>query len=186
MVEDRARSEDAALIRRVPRAAAAAIEDARRDQGLPRGAAAELSRICVRESRCRPIGPHRIDARHAERQLRAGIRRGLVDLEGCPGLPSRPSAWGTRGPFGLVAAYHAHLLGRCAHPSGLDSLEGGARAAAAKIAGCGDGCDCVDRAALWAGRSAWAGRTVARRYANVRRHCGPTRARVWLASPWRW
>jgi hypothetical protein len=109
-----------------------------------------------------------------------------VDFEACEGLPRDAGEWGTRGPFGLVAAYHLSLLGPCARPQSLDTYAGGARAAAAKMERCGPACDCVDRAALWAGVTAWNRRTVPRRYRNVRRHCGPTRALRWIFSPWRW
>ena len=101
-VEAREQAEDAAIVRRVSVDAQRAIRAAAAQYTLPRAAVAELTRICIRESRCREIGPHAGDAKHARGQLRRAVRAGIVDFEACEGLPRDAGEWGTRGPFGLA------------------------------------------------------------------------------------
>lgn len=79
-----------------------------------------LVRICHRESRCRRIGVHEIDAWLGARAYReARDNQDLPDT--CPWYRERGRArrWATRGSWGTVAAYTVHEIG-CWPPEILD------------------------------------------------------------------
>jgi len=76
-----------------------------------------LVRICRRESRCRPIGVHDIDAHLSARGWWGQRRLGHIDPS-CQ--PYGRGGWGTRGAWGLSAASHWHYLPRCYRPEILD------------------------------------------------------------------
>lgn len=165
----------------LPREARVQIRAAARRYELTPAHQAELGRICRRESWCREMGPHAVDAHLGARQWRRAVRVGRLTPSSCPHHELERGGWGTRGPMGLVAAYH---LEGCRPASVLDTFAGGIDAAARKVHGLRDA-PCWARARLWAGPRAWDRRTVRRRYANVRRQCGVIRARMWLVTAWR-
>ena len=87
--------------------------------GVPTMAPA-LVRICHRESvgpvwtrpgQCTALGVHSLDSGHSLSVHTRAVEAGLL-REGCQ--PYAGGGWATRGPWGLMAAYHVHLLGPCA------------------------------------------------------------------------
>ena len=78
----------------------------------------DLIAVCRRESRCRRIGVHELDA---ELDGYGGqVRLGHLDPT-CQRHGGRPNRWTTRGPWGLSAASHWHYLPRCYQPEWLDA-----------------------------------------------------------------
>ena len=73
--------------------------------------------ICWRESRCRPIGVHDIDAHLSARGWWGQRRLGHIDPS-CQ--PYGRGGWGTRGAWGLSAASHWSYLPRCYRPEIFD------------------------------------------------------------------
>jgi len=85
--------------------------------GIPEAAPA-LIEICHRESRCSRIGLHARDAWTSTRAYRRAVRAGKLH-SWCQ--PPHHSDWGSRGAWGLMAAYHLDALGApCLPPQVLD------------------------------------------------------------------
>ncbi len=81
-----------------------------------------LDRTCLRESRCKRLGVHAVDAHHGPSVWRAARRAGYL-TPGCPGHDDPNAGWATRGAHGLMAGYHWPLLPawlQCAPPSVFD------------------------------------------------------------------
>lgn len=79
-----------------------------------------LYRICRRESRCRPIGPHEVDSHLSRRARIAGLRADWL-RPWCPYHVSAQYNVSTRGPFGMMYAYHVrHLPISCVSPEVYD------------------------------------------------------------------
>lgn len=146
----------------------------------------ELERVCMRESRCRPVGPHAIDSWAGLRSYRAAVRKGWLSPSSCPSHKapsSRADAarWSTRGSYGGIAAFMLHrvedVTGPCAEPDVLDHPGVAALAAARFAVSCdeffGHACSCADRTRLWMGPGVWAARSYERRHRAVVRQCGP-------------
>ena len=103
----------------------------------------ELSRICHRESRCRRVGVHNIDAWASHVAYKRAERVGWVHPTCQPEkraseAPTRPRdlapRWSSRGSHGLMAAYHLHLFKvPCLPPEILDIPIFSAMAAALKL-----------------------------------------------------
>ncbi len=103
----------------------------------------ELLRICHRESRCRRVGVHNIDAWASHVAYERAERVGWIDGTCQPEKPlsealrsSRDSArrWSSRGSHGLMAAYHLRFLEvPCLPPEILDVPIFSAIAAARKL-----------------------------------------------------
>jgi hypothetical protein len=75
-----------------------------------------LRAICLRESRCQPVGVHEGDAWVGPVAYRRARERGWLS---CPlHADADPRRYGTRGPFGEIAAYT--LRGWCLPPEVLD------------------------------------------------------------------
>jgi hypothetical protein len=79
----------------------------------------ELVSICRRESRCRPIGAHAVDAWAGPLMHRKAMKVGWLD-ESCPFHHGRAERFSTRGIYGLSAAYTLRFLGGCLPPEVLD------------------------------------------------------------------
>ena len=90
-----------------------------RNVGAP-WAARELVRVCDRESRHRAIGEHRgLNMSGRRFYLRAVAVGWLNPCQETDDLGER-DAWGVRGPYGLVAAYHVRHLGDCVRAEAVD------------------------------------------------------------------
>lgn len=112
----------AALLQPVSPYQAARAAEAR--HGIPRGT---LVAIVARESRGYPVAIHDRDA------WRRAVAVGWLDPERCEHHRDRPGHWSTRGPAGLMAAYHVRYLDRpCAPPEVLDDPRVAAEVAARK------------------------------------------------------
>lgn len=98
-----------------------------------------LRAICLRESRCQPVGVHEGDAWLGARAWQRASSRGALP-QWCPWYRDRGEArrWATRGSWGLVAAYSIHELG-CWPPELLDVPIVGAFAAAVRLRKVQDG-----------------------------------------------
>jgi len=83
-------------------------------------AAGELVRVCDRESRHRAIGEHRGPNMSGRRFYRRTVAVGWLGPCQETDDPEERDAWGVRGPYGLVAAYHVRHLGECAEASAVD------------------------------------------------------------------
>lgn len=94
-----------------------AIEFAARAHGRPDIVPA-LEAVCRRESRCKRIGVHEIDARPDASSYAGQVRLGHLDEQCQPRGDWR--RWGTRGIFGLNAADHWEYLPPCYEPEVLD------------------------------------------------------------------
>ena len=94
-----------------------AIEEAARIVGRPDIAGPLLS-VCRRESRCKAIGVHAIDARRVASSYVGQVRLGHLDAECQP--RGDLWRWGTRGMMGLNAADHWQWLPACYAPEVLD------------------------------------------------------------------
>lgn len=79
--------------------------------------AADLLRICERESHCTAIGVHAIDAGRSRAAWSGAVAVGWLDPR-CQ--PHRRGAWSTRGAWGTMAAYTVVHLGVCVPPWVLD------------------------------------------------------------------
>ena len=79
----------------------------------------ELVGICKRESHCRPVRAHAIDAWAGELMRRKALKVGWLD-ERCPFHHGTPERFSTRGVHGLSAAYTLRFLGPCLPPEVLD------------------------------------------------------------------
>lgn len=88
-----------------------------------------LVRICMRESRCTPVGEHEIDAHLAKSGYRGQVALGHLDPR-CQ--PWEEGVWGTVGPWGLSAASHWAYLPDCYSPRDLQKVEVSAIVAARK------------------------------------------------------
>lgn len=67
----------------------------------------ELTRICWRESRCTAIGVHAVDSRYDGTVWAKAVGVGWLD-SACQGDGQN---WSTRGPWGLMAAFHIRRVG---------------------------------------------------------------------------
>lgn len=150
---------------------------------------AELYMICARESRCGRdgrVGVHGNDAPRTQRlAFDRAHARGLLDAE-CQEHAWIEGEWGTRGLFGMIAAYSVGRLG-CEGPWVLDDAEVAATLAVQRLASCdawtGSGsirrrvaCTCIDHTRLWVGAGTWRARPLlgkSSRLASVARQCGP-------------
>jgi hypothetical protein len=65
-----------------------------------------LKKTCRRESRCRPVKKHRVDAHLSKVVWENAVRRGYLE----PSCQPYHEGWSTRGSFGLMAAYHVKYL----------------------------------------------------------------------------
>lgn len=88
-----------------------------------------LVAICDRESDCKNIGAHEIDAHLSGHGWRSQTRMGHLNKE-CQ--PYVRGGWATRGAFGLSAASHWEYLPECYSPDVLDSPLVSARVSAEK------------------------------------------------------
>lgn len=79
--------------------------------------AADLLRICERESHCTLVGVHAIDSGRSRAAWSGAVAVGWLDPS-CQ--PHRPRAWSTRGAWGTMAAYTVHHLGTCVPAWALD------------------------------------------------------------------
>lgn len=79
----------------------------------------ELVAICRRESHCRLVGAHAVDAWAGGLMRRKALRAGWLD-EGCGFHRGRPERFSTRGVHGLSAAYSLRFVGGCLPPEVLD------------------------------------------------------------------
>lgn len=90
-----------------------------RNVGAP-WAARELVRVCDRESRHSRIGEHRGPNMSGRRFYARAVAVGwLKPCQETDDLAER-DAWGVRGPYGLVAAYHVRHLAGCARAEAVD------------------------------------------------------------------
>lgn len=78
-----------------------------------------LLHVCERESGCRALGVHRVDAGAGAVHWRIAVRGGALHPSRCRAhaLGERAREWSTRGPFGSVAAYSVRYL-----PAPLDCI----------------------------------------------------------------
>lgn len=145
----------------------------------------ELYLICKREGRCGAeglVGVHGNDAPgRARRAYDKAVARGMLSPDTCPAHAWRPDAWGTRGLFGMLAAYHVGRVLECAGPEALDDPATAARLAVDRLIACPrslgqTACSCVDHTRLWVGIGTWRGRPLVgahSRLASVAKQCGP-------------
>jgi len=79
----------------------------------------ELVAICRRESHCRPIGAHPVDAWAGPLMRKKALDVGWLD-PACPFHHGDGTRFSTRGVHGLSAAYSLRFLGGCLPPEALD------------------------------------------------------------------
>lgn len=79
----------------------------------------ELVHICRRESHCRPVRAHEIDAWAGPLMKRKALKVGWLD-ESCVFHHGTPERFSTRGIYGLSAAYSLRFLDACLPPEVLD------------------------------------------------------------------
>jgi hypothetical protein len=179
-----------------------AIDDAYQSvdpRGLRPWWRAELYMICARESRCGReglLGAHGNDARGTDRRAwERATKSGDLRPDECPEHAWQDGVWGTRGLFGMFAAYHVGKVGECEGPESMDDPEVGAMLAARWMAQCrrkiGEqriACTCIDHTRMWIGAGVWEKRVLIEkprdgrapsRYVSVARQCGPELA-AWM------
>ena len=76
-----------------------------------------LVAVCRRESRCKPLGEHAIDAHMSRTSWGGQVQLGHLDPV-CQ--PYGGGGWATRGAWGLSAASHWRYLPDCYTPEALD------------------------------------------------------------------
>jgi len=145
----------------------------------------ELERVCMRESRCKPIGIHDLDGWAGRRFYSRAVAEGWLQPETCkehapPADREEAMRWTTRGSFGGAAAYMLHRLpelGECAPPEVLDHPGPAALAAARFALSCDNyfkhPCTCQDRTRLWMGPGRWQRLSYYERRRRTERQCGP-------------
>lgn len=142
----------------------------------------ELYLIAKRESRSGAdglVGVHEGDSWLGRKSWEKAMRSGKLDPE-CQEHAWQEGEWGTRGLFGMIAAYHVGELG-CVGPETMDDPEAAAYLALSRMQRCrpltGRGeCACIDHTRLWVGSGTWSRRPLLgkrSRVASVARQCGP-------------
>jgi hypothetical protein len=82
--------------------------------------APELLGICRRESHCRWVGAHKLDAWAGPTMYRNAVRVGWLDPQCTFHRGTDPMRYSTRGAHGLSAAYSLRFVGGCLPPEALD------------------------------------------------------------------
>lgn len=117
----------------------------------------ELVHICRRESHCRPVGAHEVDAWAGPLMYRKAVGVGWLD-PACPFHHGSSERFSTRGVHGLAAAYSLRFLPDCLPPEVLDvplvSAIAAARRAQHQCRRHG-ACDRTQRRRRWAGARKW-------------------------------
>ena len=148
---------------------------------------AELYMIAKREARGGAdglVGVHEGDSWLGRKSWEKAMRAGRLDPE-CQEHTWQEGEWGTRGLFGMIAAYHVGELG-CVGPETMDDPTAAAHLALVRMQRCrprvGRECSCIDHTRLWIGSGAWARRPLLgkrSRLTSVARQCGPEVA-AWM------
>jgi hypothetical protein len=129
------------------------------------GLGPELVSICRRESHCRPVRAHAIDAWAGPVMHRKAMAVDWLDAS-CPFHHGTPERFSTRGVHGLSAAYSLRFLPACLPPEVLDiplvSAVTAARRAQHQCRRHG-ACNGMARRRHWAGTAKWDRREKRRR-----------------------
>ncbi len=142
----------------------------------------ELYLICARESRCGAeglVGVHEGDSWLGRKSYDKAVAAKRLWPDDCQEHAWQDGEWGTRGLFGLIAAYHVGELG-CVGPEVMDDPTAAAHLALVRMQRCrprvGTECSCIDHTRLWVGSGTWGRRPLLgkrSRLTSVARQCGP-------------
>lgn len=107
-----------------------------------------LAAICARESKCRPIGVHAVDARLGRAAWSNAAGAGALEPSTCRHHRWDAGPWSTSGPWGMMRAYTLRHLG-CWPAWVLDIPAVGAAAAVLRMRSAA--CARTPACASWAG-----------------------------------